>query len=64
MRYASYPQIRTTKGKARLTWNRGQRHRHYSSREAAGHVLRKLKAGGPYHSADEIEAALIAIGAA
>ena len=64
MLHAAFPQVRTTKGKARLTWGRGQRHRHYSCREAAVHALRKLKAQGPFHSADDIERALIAIGAA
>ena len=64
MLHEPYPQVRTTKGRARLTWQRGRKHRYYSCREAAAHVLRKLKARGPFKSAADIELALADIGVA
>jgi len=55
------PQIRTSKGYSHLVWGTN-RSRAYSCRDAAKNALTELKAGGPYHSAAEIELALIAIG--
>jgi hypothetical protein len=57
----SYPRIKTTNGLSRLVWAH-DRSRAYSCRQAAKNALTELKSSGPYHSADEIERALIAIG--
>jgi hypothetical protein len=55
-----YPQIRTSNGLSKIVF--GNRSRAYSCRDAARKALAELKAGGPYHTADDIERALITIG--
>lgn len=60
--YQAYPRIKTTNGLSRLVWAHDRSYA-YSCREAAKKALTELKVGGPYQSADEIEQALIAIGA-